>query len=260
MSILLSNTLAIRKTASPSLHRCTISACTLRANPSSHISVINVPVGSMVLTTEVSTLLPTELIFWCEFTVDRKCSVVVTNGICIGHPCCGSHNCRVLLKNNHDHFCLIHTDLEHVCLIVGCGLPVVPGWLTCADPLHQHIKAHHQDKGQFRFQLRDRLQHACDIHPSSHSANSRSLSQLAILDNDKEEFKINPTGHIVDTAPDTATQPAVTDKKLHAKFTWLQTHNEQLAVTPCGMILGCNTMFDAEGVANVAVCDICQTA
>ena len=93
MSILSSNAPAIRKTASPSLHRCATSTCTLSANPSSHISVINLPIGSMVLTTEVSMLLPfTKLTFWCEFTVDCKCSVVVTNGIHIGHPCCGSHN------------------------------------------------------------------------------------------------------------------------------------------------------------------------
>ena len=104
--------------------------------------------------------------------------MVVTNGICISHPCCGSHNCKVPLKNNRNHFCSIHADLEHVCLIVGCGLPVVSGWLTCADPLHQHVEAHHQDKGQSRFQLHDRLQCARDIHPSSHSANSRALSQL----------------------------------------------------------------------------------
>ena len=181
--------------------------------------------------------------------------MVVTDGICIGHPCCGSHNCKVPLKNNRDRFCSIHADLEYVCSIVGCGLPVVSGRLTCADPLHQRVEAHHQDKGQSRFQLCDRLQRARDIHPSSQSANSKVLSQLATIDNDEEEFEIDPTGHVVDAASHTSTQPATTDKKLCAKFTQSRTHNEQLVVAPCSMILGCDTMFGAEGVASVAVCD-----
>jgi len=186
--------------------------------------------------------------------------VVVTDGICIGHPCCGSHNCKVPLNNNHDRFCSIHANLEHVCSIVGCDLPVVSGRLTCADPLHQHIEAHHQDKGQSCFQLRDRLQRARDIHPASHSANSRALSQLAVVDNNNEEFEIDPTGHVVGAASQTSTQPAATHKKLRAKFTRSRTHNEQLAVAPCGMILGRDTMFGAEGVASVAVSDLCHAA
>ena len=46
---------------------------------------------------------------------------------------------------------------------------------------------------------------------------------------------------------------ATTNTKLHAKFTCVQTHNEQLVVTSCGIILGCDIMFGAEGVASVAV-------
>lgn len=38
-----------------------------------------------------------------------------------------------------------------------------------------------------------------------------------------------------------------------AKFTRSRTHNEQLTVASCGMILGRDTMFGAEGVVSVAV-------
>ena len=145
--------------------------------------------------------------------------MVVTDGICIGHPCCGSHNCKVPLNNNRDHFCPIHADLEHICSIVGCILPVVSGQLTCADPLHQSIEAHHKDKGQSDFQLHDRLQRAHDVHPASHSANSQALSQLATVDNEEEEFEIDSTGHVADAASHTIAQPTTTQKKLHAKFT-----------------------------------------
>ncbi|KAF8445913.1 hypothetical protein L210DRAFT_3392409 [Boletus edulis BED1] len=148
--------------------------------------------------------------------VNSKCSVVVTDGVCIGHPCCGSHNCKTPLKNNRDRFCPIHANLEHLCSIVGCDLPVVSGRLTCADPLHQ------------------------------------ALSQLATIDNDDDEFEIDPTGRVADAALHTSAQPATTHKKLRTKFTRSRTHNEQLAVAPCGMILGRDTMFGAEGVASVA--------
>lgn len=131
---------------------------------------------------------------------------------------------------------------------------MVPGRLTCANPVHQRVESHHQEKGQSRFQLRDRLQRAREAHPTSHSANTRALSQLTALDNE-ELFNIDPNGHIteVDQDRDISTPPATANQKIRAKFTRSRTHNEQLAVAPCGMILGRDTMFGAEGVASVAV-------
>ena len=51
----------------------------------------------------------------------------------------------------------------------------------------------------------------------------------------------------------TSMLPVPAHKKLQAKLTCLQTHNKQLAITLCGMILGWDTMFGAEGVVSVAV-------
>lgn len=156
------------------------------------------------------------------------------------------------LRNNRDRFCPVHADLEGVCAIVGCGEQVVPGHLTCTDPLHQRVEAHHQDKGQSRFQLRDRLQRARDAHPTSQSMNTRALSQLTAVDNE-EVFDVDPSGLVTDADSPASTLPAPSYKKLQAKLTRSRTHNEQLAVAPCGMILGRDTMFGAEGVASVAV-------
>ena len=140
-----------------------------------------------------------------------------------------------------------------MCAIVGCAERVVPGQLMCADPEHQRIESHHQEKGQSRFQLRDRLQRARELYPASHSATSRALSQLTAIDNDNEVFEIDPNGHIVEDDDQHAPAPAAAHKRLRAKFTRSRTHNEQLAVAPCGMILGRDTMFGAEGVTSVAV-------
>lgn len=46
-------------------------------------------------------------------------------------------------------------------------------------------------------------------------------------------------------------------KKLKAQFGRRYTHNEQLFVRPCGVIIGRATMFGSEGQAEVVVCAIC---
>ena len=134
---------------------------------------------------------------------------------------------------------------------------MVSSQLTCSDPVHQCIEVHHKDKGQSCFQLHYQLQCAHDTQPSSHSATSRALSQLATLEEQEEEFNVNQTGCVTQVdLPDSSALPATANTKLQAKFTCPQTHNKQLAVTPCGMIFGCDTMFGTEGVASVAVSPI----
>lgn len=88
----------------------------------------------------------------------------------------------------------------------------------------------------------------------------RALSQLTADDNGNKEFTVHPGSHVTaDGFEDEAMHqdpPPVsvnTTRKVHAKFTCSRTHNEQLAVAPCGMILGWDTMFGAEGIASVAV-------
>lgn len=86
---------------------------------------------------------------------------------------------------------------------------------------------------------------------------SRALSQLAADENDDEEFTVHPSGHVtahgLEDASTHEDQPSTNTRKVRAKFTRSRTHNEQLAVVPCGMILGRDTMFGAEGIASVAV-------
>ena len=89
--------------------------------------------------------------------------------------------------------------------------------------------------------------------------NTCALPQLTVVDNE-EVFNINPSGHIIDADSPTSTLPMPAHKKLQAKLTCSQTHNKQLAITLCGMILGQDMMFGAEGVASVTVsaisCDV----
>jgi hypothetical protein len=56
---------------------------------------------------------------------------------------------------------------------------------------------------------------------------------------------------VIQDASATVSQPQ--HKKIRAKFTHSRLHNEQLVVAPCGVILGRDTMFGAEGIASVTV-------
>jgi hypothetical protein len=177
------------------------------------------------------------------------------DGICIGHPCCSRHNCQVPLDNGKDRFCPIHTSFNDICSIVDCDNKVVDGWLTCDKLEHQEIEHLHREKGQFCFQLHDQLQRAHAIHPTGSTSNSRLLSQVTTIDNDNKQFTIDLNGHVTADSPQEILQePSTTNsRKLCAKFARSRTHNEQLVVAPCGMILGWDTMFGAEGIASVAV-------
>ncbi|KAG2030228.1 hypothetical protein BDR03DRAFT_814794, partial [Suillus americanus] len=69
-----------------------------------------------------------------------KLSIVVTDGVTVGHPCCGVHNCHGPLLNNCDHFCLNHLPLINTCTIIGCNCMVVPSMKTCDTPTHQAVE------------------------------------------------------------------------------------------------------------------------
>ena len=90
---------------------------------------------------------------------------MVIDGVTVGHPCCGEPNCKVPLANNHDHFCLTHARLNQICAVVHCLLQVVPGKRTCALADHKAIENVHNDCGQARFQLKERLCRAQLAHP-----------------------------------------------------------------------------------------------
>jgi hypothetical protein len=176
-------------------------------------------------------------------TLVRKVWVVVIDGITIGRPCCGVHNCFEPLPNNNDRFCSVHV-LTHnnICVIVGCNNNVMKDRLTCAIPDHQAVENLRNDRGKARFQLQHRLQRARVSHPNNTVAEDQPTSEIANADDAEEEFEI-PQHHLA-----TATG---NPKKLRAQFGRRRTHNEQIIVAPCGIIIARETFYGAEGVASV---------
>ncbi|KAG2355186.1 hypothetical protein BDR07DRAFT_1543642 [Suillus spraguei] len=157
---------------------------------------------------------------------DRKFSVVITDGVTVGHPCCGIHNCHEPLANNCDRFCTDHllTHL-HICAIVNCERSVTPLTRTCNDPTHQAIEKAYTQCGQARFQLQERLQRAYVAVPMNSDTSDVTIADLEADDPLEEEFEV----------PVVVGEGSV----------------ETLIIVPCGMILARETFYGAEGVISV---------
>ena len=180
----------------------------------------------------------------------KKTNVVVIDGVTNGHRCCGVSNCKIPLRNNHDRFCLTHSHMRAVCAIIGCSLPVASeDRKTCTLPEHEAVENVQINRGQARFQLKERQRRAQVAHPrDALPVEVTDISEL-IEDGDVEDdFEFNGKGLPIPT--DSAPKGK---KTLRAQFGRKRTHNEQLFVAPCGMIMARETFYHAEAIYSVIV-------
>lgn len=202
----------------------------------------------------------------------RKVSVVVIDGVCIGHPCCGVAHCKVPLKSNKDRFCPQHGFQSQICAVIGCTKPVAAsGSKVCDLVKHQNAEKMHIIQGQSCFQLKERLKQAQLAHPSdslplqvvdlqtpisslSEPVNDPdSLADVDPVDNNGEVvFELTPDGHTVPMATDSDLS-STTHRKLRIQFGRKCTHNEQLFVAPCGIIVAQETFYHSEAPSSVVV-------
>jgi hypothetical protein len=178
---------------------------------------------------------------------DHIISVVVIDGISIGCPCCGRHNCHLPLDSNRESFCPTHQWLNTQCAIVGCNSDIAKRGTdesktcVCNDPEHQKIEQVHRQKGQAHFVLKERLLRQCVSHPEDAVAKDVGLDELEDVEEVEEVFSVDGTGCVVpdqlDAAGDvisdggkhTGVKPP---KKVHAQFGRKRGHNEQIFVAP----------------------------
>src|SRR5271156_405923 len=115
-------------------------------------------------------------------------SVAVIDGVTVGCPCCGHHNCHNPLQNIRDRFCSVHKSLDLVCSIVGCNEPVVATHRTCSDPAHQEVERVKTLRGQSRTILKDRLQRQKVAHPDDSVARNMPTTEMEDVGEVEEEF------------------------------------------------------------------------
>ncbi|KAJ7114482.1 hypothetical protein C8R44DRAFT_566628, partial [Mycena epipterygia] len=84
-----------------------------------------------------------------------KCQVIVSDGLNMGFPCCGSFRCTDPLANNRHRFCPEHFDLHGVCVIEGCNNLVAPNTKTCTLSEHAKMERLHCERGKAAFSLKD---------------------------------------------------------------------------------------------------------
>ncbi|KAJ7708797.1 hypothetical protein B0H17DRAFT_916967, partial [Mycena rosella] len=140
-------------------------------------------------------------------------SAGVADGVTVGHPCCNVHNCKIRLATTQDRFCPTHVGKSLECCIDGCTSPAGSGHLTCSLPAHRTWENDRNVKNVAMLQLGRRLARAG--LPTSSQTNNPSTN--------------NPN------AP-------------RGRVSRRWTHNEQLFVRCCGIIISRATFYGAEGV------------
>jgi hypothetical protein len=212
-------------------------------------------------------LYPTEVIDQIRSTV--------TDGITIGHPCCAVQDCHEPLPHVKKRFCLFHTHLDSVCVVTTCLALADTDFRTCADPEHRKLETYYKQQGKAMFQLKHRLERVkvSQTHDSlspgddnkhsstAHAVDDDQVPDLIEVDDDEDENDfgegsgvqgddddvfIDQDG-VCDGKPDTG------NKSVRARFGRGRTHNEELCVGSCSVILGRATFYGSEAPNGVRV-------
>ncbi|KAF6756540.1 hypothetical protein DFP72DRAFT_846432 [Ephemerocybe angulata] len=153
---------------------------------------------------------------WVEEKDGVTCAVqsVVVDGVAIGRPCCGVYDCK---------------------RPANCAKSVVEkDYRTCPDPKHRVFETWVNEKNKAMFQLKQRKANAEAgriEQPLSKSGDPDSDSKFEVDNEDicKEKTKT----------------------KIKAHFSQRRTHNEELCVASCGVILGRATFYGLEALNGV---------
>ena len=199
---------------------------------------------------------------------------VMTDGVSLGHPCCAVHDCKIPLTTNKHHYCPIHSSLSNLCVVVSCQALAMEGFKTCGDPQHWATEDRFTEWGKAMFLLKKRLVKV-QQYPASNLFQPQVGSDGGRLREDNElqglslgnsegegdEVQVNEGGEVVEqeSPAHLCTRGCGDNKapgghsKVFAHFGCRHTHNEELFVASCGIILGQATFYGAGGPNSVRV-------
>jgi len=162
----------------------------------------------------------------------------------------------------------MHRHLGGLCAIKECSAPALEGKRTCVDPSHQQVERIYILRGESRVQLQEKLKRQRVSHPNDGIAAEVRIDEL-IDDEEEEEFEVDDSGQdpnlvhginegisdLRGVSPESPlpTVTSTSKKRISAQFGRKRTHNEQVLVAPCGVILARETFFGAEAIATCAV-------
>ncbi|KAJ7744876.1 hypothetical protein B0H16DRAFT_1889524 [Mycena metata] len=193
----------------------------------------------------------------------------VTDGITIGSPCCAVHDCLEPLVSVKHRYCTLHRALDKQCAVTTCERDSETGFRTCPDPEHRRLESYDYLQGKAMFQLKHRLERlkVSQTHDSLAPGSSTSPNRMADEgdgdlmpelvdapqgdDEDDEGAAEGPGADAdedveIDVAGICEGKPETGNKTVRARFGRRRTHNEQLCVGSCGVILGRATFYGSE--------------
>lgn len=172
-----------------------------------------------------------------------KLQFAVGDGVTLGHPCCSVHDCHIPLSSTRDRFCPEHKILERSCAVVGCTIPHSPGMMTCENPAHRQLEDRFFRHDKALFKLRAKLKKKGLAVPSD----------SARLDGSTAEDDASEEREGLHEEEECSGKPESGNAKLRSTFSRRRTHNEQLIMRPCSIILSRATFFGSESVSAVKV-------
>jgi hypothetical protein len=182
----------------------------------------------------------------CTFestVVTEKCIHLCTYGVT-----CSVHDCDIPLVSTQHRYCPEHSEADLLCVVTTCSSFAESGHRTCSQEEHRAFEDYNLEKNKAMFQLKRRLARLNTSQPlNSLPANEPSQDQSANFGLfDDEEI-------VVDKVAGCEGKPEEGNQTLHARFRRKRTHNEELCITSCGVILGRATFYGSEAPNGVQV-------
>ena len=164
--------------------------------------------------------------------------------VCIGHPHCQVYHCTEHLQSPRDRYCKTHRAFDYVCAIHSCDLPCTDSKWICSTPGHRAVEEEQCRRGHVMSELK-RCMQARDVASSIRAG--AYIEPLPLFLNDPD-------------LDDPAWTSNVECKQVHKRTTKIKltltrrwTHNEQLLVRPCNIIISRATFYEAESLPNCRV-------
>ncbi|KAF5310506.1 hypothetical protein D9758_018940 [Tetrapyrgos nigripes] len=158
-------------------------------------------------------------------------------------------------------FCTTHFAEENRCRVNGCTALVTQGSKTCSNLEHKAAERKYKEAGQSIFQLKRRSERAHQRYGVSDSGwnegedmdsgngmRRRARQRYGVSDSGWNEGEDMDSGNGIEVEIIQEGQKS----KVRGWFGRKRTHNEQLIIAPCGIILARETFYHSEAFSLVA--------
>jgi hypothetical protein len=184
----------------------------------------------------------------------------VTDGVTLSHPCCAIKDCQVPLSGKKGaRYCSQHQLEEQICAVISCSEPVRVGCKTCTQPEHRALEEYRDLQGKASFQLSARLRSLGASHSHDALAAATAGTSTGLEDQDTTVEGTAPGDDDELSYEQCEGKPATGNRPTRARFGRRRTHNEELCVGSCGVIIGRATFFGSEAQNGVIV-SVCTSA